>query len=369
VSRGSGFRPFCDESAWLGEPAGGGCHTCRLCPHRPVFYNALLGVILKLRTMFAVPALAGLMFTSACSQLPHTPGEKYYLVVPNTKSPYFIQLANGLNKAAGELQVHVALIGPESYDAAMENSEFQRIAATKPDGILVSVADAKLMTPSIDAAIAAGVPVITVDSDAEASKRLFFVGTDNDDAGQMGGRLLADKLQGEGNVAALYTFGQPNLEKRLEGYRTIIAMHPKMKLVDTADLKGDPTAAFDAAESLLGKGKTKVDAFILLEGQSGQQVAEILKRDNKKLAVVAMDALPATLDAIEQGWITASVVQKPFTMGYYALRMAADLTLYKMPSLSLDFVHDPNSPLPRVVDTGFTVVDQSNLATFKTAAK
>jgi ribose transport system substrate-binding protein len=319
--------------------------------------------------MFAVPALAGLLLSSACSSLPHTEGEKYYLIVPNTKSPYFLQVAAGLNQAAAELQVHVALIGPESYDTAMENSEFQRIAATKPAGMLVSVADAKLMTPSIDAAIAAGIPVLTVDSDAESSKRLFFVGTDNDDAGQMGGRLLADKLQGEGNIAALYTVGQPNLERRLEGYKSVIASHPKMKLVDTADLKGDPTAAFDAAESLLNKGKPKIDAFILLEGQSGQQVAEILKRDSKKMVVIAMDALPPTLDAIEQGWITASVAQKPFTMGYVGLRMLADIELFKLPSLTMDFVHDPNARVPRMVDTGMGMVDQSNLAIYRAAAK
>src|SRR5580704_19310335 len=152
--------------------------------------------MLNLRTLSAVPALTALLLSTACSSLPHNPGEKFYLVVPNTKSPYYLQVAAGLNKAAGELQVHVALIGPESYDAAMENSEFQRIAATKPAGMLVSVADAKLMTPSINAAIAAGIPVITIDSDAENSQRLFFVGSDNYDAGQLGGRLLADKLKG-----------------------------------------------------------------------------------------------------------------------------------------------------------------------------
>jgi ribose transport system substrate-binding protein len=319
--------------------------------------------------MFAVSAAVGVLFSSACSAPPHTEAEKYYLIVPNIKSPYFLQVAAGMNRAARELQVHVALIGPESYDAGMENSEFQRIAALKPAGILVSVADAKLMTPSIDAAIAASIPVITVDSDAEASKRLLFVGTNNYESGQMGGRLLAEKLHGEGNVAALYTVGQPNLEQRLEGYRNILASHPGMKLVDTADLKGDPTAAFDSAEGIMNKPNAKVDAFILLEGQSGQQVAEVLRRDNKKKVVIAMDALTPTLDAIEAGWITASVAQKPFTMGYMGLRMAADLTLYKLPSINVDFVHDPNSPLPRFVDTGLGMVDPSNLAVYRAAAK
>lgn len=334
-----------------------------------MFYNAHLGVILKLRTILAVPVLAGLFLSSACSSLPHTEGEKYYLIVPNTKSPYFQQVAAGLNQAARELGVHVALIGPEAYDAGMENSEFQRIAALKPAGMLVSVADAKLMSPSIDAAIASGVPVITVDSDAESSKRLFFVGTNNYESGQMGGRLLAEKLHGEGNIAALYTVGQPNLEQRLEGYRSVLASHPQMKLVDTADLKGDPTAAFDSAEAILNKAGSKVDAFILLEGQSGQQVAEVLKRENKKKVVIAMDALPPTLDAIEAGWITASVAQKPFTMGYMGLRLAADLVLNKPPSLTADFAHDPNSLMPRFVDTGSAIVDQTNLAAYRASSK
>jgi ribose transport system substrate-binding protein len=325
--------------------------------------------MLKLRTLTALPALTALLLSTACSSLPHTEGEKYYLVVPNTKSPYFQQVAAGLNQAARELQVHVALIGPEMYDAAMENSEFQRIAALKPAGMMVSVADAKLMTPSINAAIAAGVPVITLDSDAESSNRLLFVGTNNYESGQMGGRLLAEKLKGEGNVAALYTQGQPNLEQRLDGYKNVIASHPGMKLVDTADLKGDPTAAFDSAEAVLNKAALKVDAFIVLEAQAGSQVSEILKRENKKKVLIAMDALAPTLDGIESGWITASVAQKPYTMGYTGLRMLADLYLNKLPSITLDFAHDPNSLLPRFVDTGVGMVDSSNLKVYRAAAK
>lgn len=325
--------------------------------------------MLKPRTFSALAAVAAFCLSTACSALPHTQGEKYYLIVPNTKSPYFVQLNAGLEQAAGQLQVHVAMIGPDSYDPKGENSEFNRIAALKPAGMLVSVADAKLMTPSINAAIAAGIPVITVDSDAEDSKRLFFVGSDNYDAGQLGGRLLADKLGGKGNIAALYTKGQPNLEKRMEGYQSIIDMHPGMKLVDVGDLKGDPDNAFDTAEALLNKNKPKLDGFIVLEAQAGAQVSEVMKRDNLKLVFIAMDALPGILDGVESGRITASVAQKPFTMGYTGLRMLADLYLYKLPSLTADFVHDPKSPIPAFVDTGVSMVDQSNLKVYRGAAK
>lgn len=318
-----------------------------------------------MRTLIALPALAALLLTTAgCSALPHTEGEKYYLVVPNTKSPYFQQVAAGLNDAAGQLQVHTALIGPEMYDPNGEKSEFDRIAATKPAGIMVSVADAKLLTPSINSAVEAGIPVITVDSDAEDSKRLFFVGTNNYQAGQTGGQLLAEKLKGEGTVAVLYTHGQPNLEERLDGYKSALAAHPGIKLMETPDLKGYPGAAFDTAESLIMKG-TKVDAFVVLEAQMGPQVSEVLKRENKKDVFLAMDELPGTLDGIDAGWITASVGQKPYTMGFTALHSLADLELYKLPSLTVDFKNDPKSRVPRFVDTGSAIIDSSNTKMYR----
>ncbi len=90
--------------------------------------------------------------------------------------------------------------GPDGFDPQAEVQEFRSAVASKPAGILVSVADAKLMTPEIDAAIAAGVPVITVDSDAPESHRLYFIGTNNLEAPRLGGNHLATALKGKGNV-------------------------------------------------------------------------------------------------------------------------------------------------------------------------
>ena len=87
----------------------------------------------------------------------------------------------------------------------------------KPGGILISVADAAVLQPEIDAAINAGIPVITVDSDAAASRRLYFIGTNNLQAGELGGKRLIEKLNGKGNVLVFTLAGQPNTEDRLEG--------------------------------------------------------------------------------------------------------------------------------------------------------
>jgi ribose transport system substrate-binding protein len=310
-----------------------------------------------------------LLFLAACGQGSHGVDEKYFLIVSNSASPYWEQVSMGLNQAARELKVSASLAGPGSYDPAAEKAEVKRIAASKPAGILVSVGDPKVLTEEIDAAVTAGIPVITVDSDATDSKRLFFVGTNNYEAGQIGGRAAAKALNGKGNVFAFLFAGQTNMEERLNGYRSVFAQYPQLKLIDAIDIKGDPGIAFDKAKEILEKRKPEVDAFISLDGESSKEVAEVLKRGNTKKVVIAFDTLAPTLDGIENGWITATVAQKPFTMGYASLRLIADLHLNKLPSLTMDFSGNPHSPLPRFVDTGVTLIDKSNLAAYRESNK
>lgn len=316
----------------------------------------------------SIPLLP-LMLLAGCGQTPHQLTEKYYLIVSNAKSPFFEQVFGGLNQAARELKVNASLTGPDTYDPEAQRQEFKKIAASKPAGILVSVADPKLLTPEIDAAVASGIPVITVDADAVSSKRLFFVGTNNYEAGQMGGRTVARLLNGKGNIIVFLTAGQSNMEERLKGYRSAFEQYPQLKIVALIDLKGDPRVAFDKTKEILEKSKSPVDAFISMEAQSAKEVAEVLGRNKVKKVVISMDALPATLDGIENGGITATIAQKPFTMGYSGLRLIADLYLNKLPSLSLDFAGSPNSPLPRFVDTGVALIDKSNLGAYREASK
>ncbi len=114
------------------------------------------------------------------------------------------------------------VVGPETYDAQAEREEFQRILAKKPAGVLVSAGNADLITPVINAAVESGIPVVTIDADAPQSRRLFFVGTNNYEAGQMGGRLLIKLLNGKGTVVFFTIAGQKNLEDRLDGYRAAL---------------------------------------------------------------------------------------------------------------------------------------------------
>src|SRR5947199_259744 len=92
---------------------------------------------------------------------------------------------------AGEMaKLEPKVVGPESYDPLAELDALQQAIQAKPAGILISVADASIIQRPIDLAVQKGIPVIAVDSDAFISRRLYFIGTNNLEAGHLGGSRL-----------------------------------------------------------------------------------------------------------------------------------------------------------------------------------
>ena len=307
----------------------------------------------------------GLVLSSACSQPRHAGDERYYLVASNIKIPYWQAAADGLNRAASEMKVTALMIGPDKYDPNDQREHFRAAVAKKPSGILISAADPELLKGDIDSAIAAGIPVITVDSDAPGSRRLFFVGTNNYQAGLTGGRLLVQKLGGKGSVVMFTMPTQANLIERRRGYEDAIA-DTSIKIVDTVDVRGDPTVAFDKTKEIISNKKMNVDAFVCLEATSGKEVADVLNRNNVQgKVVIAMDADEQTLTWIEKGGIVATLGQKPFTMAYVGLRMIDDMHHNKPQPLAGDWTRNLRAVVPSAVDTGSALIDRSNVGSIR----
>lgn len=309
----------------------------------------------------ALAALAAVLIPGCGAR--HSLKEVYYLIGSNMSSNYWQTGVAGFKKAAAQYHVTANVAGPDNYDPQAELTELKKAVAAKPAGILISVSDASVLTPEIDAAISAGIPVITIDSDAAASHRLYFIGTNNLDAGRLGGRRVIEKLSGKGNVVFFTIAGQPNTEERLKGFKDVFAMRPGINIVDVVDIKGDPNVAFDRTQQLLAlSGTKKIDAFICLDSVSGKMVADAVKRTGDTSRVlVAWDVNPDTLNEIKDGVIDATIVQKPFTMGFVGLR-ALDEIFHDPPAqLGKDYSNDAFSPYPAFIDTGTSLVDKSNV--------
>lgn len=305
-----------------------------------------------------------LALLGACQR--HSTSEHYYLIATNINLAYWHTAEEGLQKAAAAYHVTAEMRGTGFFDPKGEVDEFRSVLATKPAGILVSIADPVLMTPEINKAIAEGVPVITIDSDAPDSQRLYFIGTNNLAAGRLGGQRLAAQLNGKGNVVFITMPTQPNLEERLKGYRDVLAGFPAIKVVEVFDMQGDPGKALDKAEEYLTRtGPGKIDGLVCLEAAAGKEVAEAIKRHHAEDRVlIAMDVDPDTLNLVKSGEIDATISQKPYTMAYLGLRGLDQIYHDPLKPLANDYALDAFAPVPSFVDTGVALVDKGNVDIF-----
>ncbi len=151
--------------------------------------------MLSLRKLYFLAALAFITLASlSCG--PHDSGEYFVFVAANLQVPYWQAAGAGFTRAGAQLKVRTDFAGPNTYDPKAERDALDQAVQQKATGILLGVTDPVLLKDSIDKAIAAGIPVITMDSDAPASKRLFFIGTNNHQVGMTGGLRLAQELKG-----------------------------------------------------------------------------------------------------------------------------------------------------------------------------
>lgn len=311
--------------------------------------------------------LAAAYFLS-CQKPFHQETEQFYFVAANISLPYWQEAQAGFLDSGRALGVKVEFTGPTSYNPEEQLEAFRKAVAARPAGILVAPTRPALFDKDIDAAVEAGIPVICVDSDAPDSRRVLFIGTDNYEAGMESGRRIAELLQGKGKIALITIPGQLNLEERLRGVNEVLSRYPDIQIGQTYDDKGDPRIANDHISRLL-EGGEEIDGILCLEASGGPGSAEALHRLNMagKIAIVAMDRNPETLDWISRGVISATVAQKSYTMSFYGLKFLDDLH-HNVVHEFKDWRTAPASPLPNRVDTGTAVIDASNLEAFQAAA-
>jgi ribose transport system substrate-binding protein len=249
-------------------------------------------------------------------------------------------------------------------DVNAQIDEINRAIAQKVDGIIM-VAMADSVTPAIDQAIAAGIPVVCADADAPSSKRYSFIGTGNYNAGYQGGEELARLLAGHGEVALLTIPGSDNLSKRVKGYQDALAKYPEIKIVQVGNDHGSQTEAEKECRALI-QVYPNLAGFGCVAAAGGQGAAVAVKQAGKvgKIKIVAMDRDEATLQFIQEGVIDASIAQRTYTMSYLALQMLYDLRNERI-KFADDWQKVKVNPLPPSVDTGSFVIMKQNVDYFR----
>ena len=276
-------------------------------------------------------------------------------VVPKVAVPFFDDCNTGAQAAADALGVGYQWVVPQNTQGATQVKIIEDLIARQVSGIAISVNEPKSVEGVIKQAMAAGIKVVTFDSDSANSGRSLYIGTINKQAGVTMGNSMAEKLGGKGKVAIITgQLGASNLNERIDGVKEALAAYPEIEIVATEGTEDDLAKAVSVTEAIL-RGNPDLAGIFGMSQVGGPAVAKVLAQqefaDRKgKLAVFAFDDLPDTIQGVKDGYINGIMVQRPVTMGKLAVEQLVAQIKGEAPGGD--------------IDTGVTVVNADNLDSY-----
>ncbi|MGG6312680.1 substrate-binding domain-containing protein [Paenibacillus macerans] len=264
---------------------------------------------------------------------------------------FWVVAEQGVTAASKEYGVHAVVKGTATEeDIDGQIAILQQALKEKPDAVILAASDRQRLLPAAKALTEAGIRLVTVDSGLEGGGSASFIGTDNYAAGQQAGMMMADALGGEGLVGIINTVrGSETAWERERGVRDVLRQHPRIAVMAASYTGSLQARAYDAARELL-RSEPELAGIVALNEPTAVGAARAIAElgdTRPRVKLIGFDSSRSEVMDLEQGLLDATVVQKPFNMGYLAVKTAMDL------------LH--GRKVEPVVDTGSVVITKRNM--------
>jgi len=277
----------------------------------------------------------------------------------------------GLDAAAKELNVNVEKIGPQKIDLPAFIASIEQAIVKRPAGMMVVGWDPSLGV-AIDKAMAAGIPVITVDADVPNSSRIAFVGTDWYELGAEQAKAVAPFLKGKtGKAAIIGIAAADNTVLAKAGYiDTLKKLAPGVTVIPQVFDSASNASTVAATISNLIRSTPDLVAVAGTDSTTGPGIATAIRETGKigKIGGTCVDAEAEHLQGVKEGSLIAAVGQKRQFFTYYGVKM-----LYDFNHTPVKFTDNDKAnkiyPIPSKISTGFIVATKDNVDALIAAAK
>ncbi len=301
----------------------------------------------------ALGLVAGVTLLSAASAIAAADETRVVFVTHGQSGdPYWSVVKNGMDDAAKALGVKAEYLAPETFDMAKMAQMIDAATASKPDGLVVSIADPAALSEPVKNAVAAGIPVIVIDSGGSKLTRelggLLYLGQSEYEAGVMAGERIA-KLGLTKAVCANHEVGNVSLDDRCAGFAKGLG-------ADVPVLNGvmDPT---EMKNRIIGFLNTNADTeFVLTVGIGGAEPALMALDElglTGKVKIGTFDLSPTILQATADGKMEWGIDAQQYAMGYVPVVMFDLWKKYKIAPIA-DY---PTGPGFVTKDTAASVID------------
>jgi len=280
--------------------------------------------------------------------------------LPGVVDPFYQVMQIGVEQAAKDLGIEVVTQIPPTWGVEAQTPLLNAmIARGDLNYIITAPTDKEQMVAPLQAALDAGIKVITVDTflgdgdyvNGPVKFPISYIGSDNTEGGRISARGLAKAIGGKGVVYINST--NPNVssvEGREKGFAEVMAKEfPDIKVIGPDYNLDDPAKATQQTAAILEQHPDLAGVFgTNVFSAQGAGAAVVNAGLGGKVQIVAYDATLAAIESLGKGDVSLVLAQKPFDMGYMAVEVAAA-------------DNAGVTSLPKRVQTGFAIIDKDNV--------
>ena len=236
--------------------------------------------------------------------------------------PFWSVVKNGVEEAARDTGINVEYRSPETFDMVAMSQLIDAAVNQEPDGLVVSIPDADALGPSIERAVAAGIPVISINSGSDVSKglgALLHVGQDEYDAGLAAGQLLAG-LGGSKGLCVNQEVGNVALDLRCQGFADGFGGN-----VTVLPTTNDPTEIESKVRAALDSDGDIDTIMALGASTAGEPSVAAVKSLglSGEVNVASFDLSASFLESVIAGDAAFAIDQQQFLQGYLSVNFLA----------------------------------------------
>jgi len=271
-------------------------------------------------------------------------------------NPFFFTMGKGVEAAAKKIDPNAKVtVLSAGYDLNTQVGQMENFIASGVDMIILGAADTQGIGPVVKKAKAAGIIVVAEDVNADGGVDATIT-SNNYQAGEQGGKYIAEKLHGKGNVVIVNGPPVSAVIDRVKGAKDVFAKYPGIKILsDGQNAGGNREGGLRVMTDLL-TAFPKIDAVFAINDPTGIGCDLAIKqaKRSKDMFVVGVDGAPDAQVALadKSSIFLASSSQDPFTMAYRGVEIAFDVMQGKAPKQNLVLI-----PV--------TLITRENLASYK----
>ncbi len=242
--------------------------------------------------------------------------KKIALSISNLKNSFFSTLLHGAQETARLFGVKLIFRDAQNNEA-QQLTDVANFIKQKVDMIIINPTNTESITPAVEMANRKNIPVITVDRKSSGGEIICHIESDNLEGGKMASRVLAQLLKGKGRVIEIEGIpGTSAAHERGMGFNEELRKYPEITVVAREVANFDRQEAQEVMHGLL-QNDTEFDAVFAHNDNMILGVIDALEemKVQSPRVLIGFDAIREAVQAVKQGRLTATIAQKPETMG------------------------------------------------------